>query len=143
MRAAREVAWGGEGAPVSPSASVELLKGSSSSCVSVGWHLGYQERGNENGSGEGIGMEKERMWFQQRGKDVEVEMLAEKASGDYWGVHPPSLENLSGSVSCCWRSLHGAAVTLLYNWGIGDPCPAQHARVTLEAVRNEQSHWAT
>lgn len=71
-------------------------------------------------------MEKCRKWFQQRGKDVDVKMLARKASGDYWGVHPPSLENLSGSMSCCWRSLPGAAVTLLCNGGIGDPlpCPA-------------------
>lgn len=52
-------------------------------------------------------MEKGRTWFQQSGKDVEVEMVAEKASGDYWEVHPPSLENLSGSVSCCWRSCMG------------------------------------
>lgn len=35
-----------------------------------------------------------RRWFQQRGKDMEVEMLAQKASGNYWEVHPLSLENL-------------------------------------------------
>lgn len=55
-------------------------------------------------------------------------MLAQKASGDYWKVHPPSLENLSGSVSCCWRSLDGAAVALLCNWGIVDPSPALPSR---------------
>lgn len=53
-----------------------------------------------------------RRWFQQSGKDVEVEMLAQKASGDYWEVHPLSLESLSGSVLLL-EILHGAAVTLL------------------------------
>lgn len=63
-------------------------------------------------------MEEWRRWFQQGGRDLEVEMLAQKASGHYWEVHPPSLENWVCVLLL--ETLHGAPVTLLCNWGIID-----------------------
>lgn len=79
---------------------------------------------------------------------MEMEMLAQKASGDYWEVPPPSPENLclglclAGGDLC--MGLVQPSTPLSSRGGLLNSHPAQQAPVTLQPWLSEmrQSHRA-